>query len=178
MIIYICGVHGVGKTYLCRELHSRYGIRFYTASELIKNTGDVQLLDSKIVLTQDKNEEYLTIAIGRIKSSNRQENFILDGHLCLFDALGKVSRLKLETILKISPDFLILLTEDVNVIVERIKKRDNYNQDINQIKALQIEEERYANEVSKQLNIPLYTSRGKKDIDSISTEIVKIINAA
>lgn len=35
-IIFIAGIHGVGKSTLCKKLSSRYNIEHYSASELIK----------------------------------------------------------------------------------------------------------------------------------------------
>ena len=113
----MCGVHGVGKTFLCKKLYSQYGIPFYTASDLIKNVGDVQFNKSKQVSTLGLNEDYLTKAIAQIQLSiGNKKGYVLDGHLCLIDDLGKVTRLNYETVSKINPDYIVLLTEDIKII--------------------------------------------------------------
>ncbi|EFO2713906.1 AAA family ATPase, partial [Escherichia coli] len=53
MLIFIAGVHGVGKGYLCSFAKDDFGVTHVSASELIKNNSNIKFDNSKLTATPD-----------------------------------------------------------------------------------------------------------------------------
>ncbi|WP_407227376.1 hypothetical protein [Escherichia coli] len=58
MLIFIAGVHGVGKGYLCSFAKDDFGVTHVSASELIKNNSNIKFDNSKLTATPDKTNQY------------------------------------------------------------------------------------------------------------------------
>lgn len=63
-MIFISGVHGVGKTYFCDQVQKELNISAYPASRLIAEKKKVGFDSSKLVSDIDENLQYL-LKIGR-----------------------------------------------------------------------------------------------------------------
>ena len=163
-MVFISGVHGVGKSYFCGVLNERLNISSHTASSLITEKKKARFTADKYVADIDINQLYLLEAVKELKGRN--EEFLLDGHFCLLDQTGKITRIPLETFISLSPDAIVLLTENPAVIAKRRKERDGVEYPIADIKAFQDEEVKYAQEVAELLHIPLKISSGCSDIES------------
>ena len=164
-MIFISGVHGVGKTYFCNLVKERLGIASYSSSKLIADKKMSGFSRDKLVTDIDDNQRYLIEAINELRFRNVE--FLLDGHFCLLNQEGIITRIPINTFTMLSPDAIILLTENPSIIAERRKERDNIENSISDIKVFQDEEIKYANEVADLLNIPLMISRGSLDIERI-----------
>lgn len=162
-MIMITGVHGVGKSYFCKQIIDTLHIKTYTASELIAKEKQISFGSDKLIRgeTISDNQQYLLLAVNKLKSESQQ--FILDGHFCLLNSYGKVERIPAETFIALAPDGIIVLTEKPQIIVERRKSRDGVNVSINSIEEFQNEEIIYATEVAKIISAKLFISRGKED---------------
>ena len=171
-MIFISGIHGVGKTYFCNQVEEQIGIKSFTASELIKKYSHKDYSNTKSLsdIDIDQNQTVLLNAVNMIKS--KYEHFLLDGHLCLIDISGNITRISLDTFIKLNPAIIIVLTEDAQVISHRRYKRDKIKQPISLINSFQNEEILYGKEIADLLNIPLYISYGSNDINNI-IEIIK-----
>ena len=91
-IILFSGAHGVGKGYFLDKIKKDIqGFNIYSASDLIKRYKNATDAGYKKVSDIDDNQNVLIKAIKEIKKDNR--NIILDGHLCVFNANGKVERI-------------------------------------------------------------------------------------
>lgn len=83
-VIFFGGIHGVGKSYFCTKLQNDFNVRYYSASEIIKQyktflstkkqINDIEMLDNQQLLVQ---------GLNYIKQSN--EKLLLDGHFVLLD---------------------------------------------------------------------------------------------
>ena len=162
-MIMITGVHGVGKSYFCKQIIDTLHIKMYTASELIAKEKQISFGSDKLVQGKTilDNQQYLLLAVNKLKSESQQ--FILDGHFCLLNSYEKVERIPAETFIALAPDGIIVLTEKPQIIVERRKSRDGVNVSINSIEEFQNEELIYATEVAKIISAKLFISRGKED---------------
>ncbi len=163
-MVFISGVHGVGKSYFCDLVKKRLDINSYSASTLIAERKHKGFSPDKLIPDIDDNQRYLLDAVKELRAQDKE--FILDGHFCLLNGEGIVTRISLNTFTTLKPDAIILLTEDPVVIAERRSRRDGIAHSPNDIKAFQDEEQAYATEVAKLLDVPLKISRGKADIDS------------
>ena len=164
-MIFISGIHGVGKTFFCNLVKERLGIKSYSASKLIADKKKSGFTLDKLVTDIDENQLYLLEAIKDLRSNTG--DFLLDGHFCLLNQDGIITHIPVSTFTMLAPDLIILLTEEPSIIVKRRKERDNINYLISDIKEFQDKEIEYAKEVSELLNIPLIISTGSDDIESI-----------
>lgn len=66
-MIFISGVHGVGKTYFCDMVKKELGINAYPASQLIAKKKKAGFDSSKLVSDIDKNQQYLLMAVKELR---------------------------------------------------------------------------------------------------------------
>lgn len=164
-MIFISGAHGVGKSYFCNIVREWLGIEYYSASRLIEERKKEPFPANKLIKDIDENQQYLLDALNSLRRSGKE--FILDGHFCLFDTAGKITRIPRQTYIDLMPDRIILLTENPQIIAARRFKRDGIQADVSQIQALQDAEIEYAKEISQDLSIPLEISKGASDLERI-----------
>ncbi|MBK5007366.1 AAA family ATPase [Pseudomonas sp. S32] len=82
MIVFVAGVHGVGKTHLCQALATKTGLRHATASQLIREaTQSVSWKNDKVVTDIESNQDALIVAVDEIMQ--HEDVLILDGHFVL-----------------------------------------------------------------------------------------------
>ncbi len=170
-MIFVSGIHGVGKTYFCEMTRERLGIKSFSASELIAERKKQGFSPNKLVSDIDENQGFLLDAIECLRRDARE--FIIDGHFCLLDVQGQITRIQPDTYAMLNPDLMVLLTEEPAIIVERRLKRDGVKQESSEIQAFQDEERQYAEEISDWLNVPLIVSKGANDFERVIKLIEK-----
>lgn len=163
-MIFISGVHGVGKSYFCKQVKEATGIECYSASSLIKERKKHGFPADKRVADINENQVYLLAAVDDLRASS--EEFLLDGHFCLLNTEGVITRISLNTFTTLKPEAIILLTEDPEIIAKRRQERDGVEHRVSDIKAFQDEEIIYANEVAELLHVPLKISTGSNDTEN------------
>lgn len=164
-MIFLSGIHGVGKTYFCNLIKEELNIKSYSASQLITTKRNKGFTSDKLVSDIDDNQLLLLKAIDELRKND--EEFILDGHLCLLNTYREITRIPYNTFRLLKPDSIILLTEKPDIIAERRFKRDDIRQNICEIKEFQDAEILYAKEISRSLGIPLQVSKGANDLRHI-----------
>lgn len=169
-MIFVSGIHGVGKTYFCNMIKDKLGIKNYSASQLIAGRREKGFSADKFVSDIDDNQVLLLDAINELRQTG--EEFILDGHFCLLNEEGVITRIPMETYTLLKPDTMILLLESPKIIAERRFQRDGIRQDECTINDFQCAEKAYVIEIARQLNIPLEVSSGASDLGRI-VEIIK-----
>lgn len=90
-MIFISGAHGVGKSFFCRIVHEKLGIKTCQASGLIKNKRHQGFDRNKLTSGIDENQRYLLSAVQELRKS--ECDFILDGHFCLLDKKRQITRI-------------------------------------------------------------------------------------
>lgn len=164
-MIFIGGVHGVGKSYFCDRVKHKLGLNAYTASELISERKKEEFTSNKRVCEIDVNQDYLLEAI-KILSTTESE-FMLDGHFCLLNKNGEVQRIPLVTFTQLSPRAIIVLYDSMESIIERLNKRDGIDYESSAIEVFQKEELIYSQEVSQVLNVPYIAVNNKSFSDEV-----------
>ena len=81
-MIFVCGIHGVGKTHYCKTLSKELELPYFIASDLLEKRKK-QVYIEKRVQNIRENQEILIEVVKKIEQQIR--NYILDGHLCLLD---------------------------------------------------------------------------------------------
>lgn len=152
-VIFIGGVHGVGKTTICNNISNGFGIKHYSSSSLITRIKSDKVNINKKVGNIEGNQNILLEAINEYV--DEQGINLLDGHFCLIDENGLIKNIPLETFSSISILEIIVLVDNPENIVERLKNRDSNVYTLDFIKYFQDQEIKYAKLVSKKLNIRL-----------------------
>lgn len=150
-IIFLGGIHGVGKGTLCSKIKKEVEIEHLTASELLKwievNTDPKNKLVADIPSMQDR------LIAGLHQKVEPGRKFLLDGHFCLFDNVGNVEHVPFTTFSKINPVLISVLTEEPEIIVQRLSERDGRSYELKLIRQMQKEEITYGKWVANQLKI-------------------------
>jgi len=144
-IIFIAGIHGVGKTYYCNSLNN--GIKNYSASDLIREYKEI---NDKIVKNVGENQNYLLEAISNLS----EEKIYLDGHFCLINSKNEVEKVPLDTFKALNIKKIIILYSNPVLIAQRLEKRDNKKYSIEMLEKFQEKELNYGEEIANILNVP------------------------
>ncbi len=152
-IVFIGGIHGVGKSTICRQICARTKLKYLSASELLRwkeiNSEAENKKVTNIPATQDR------LMIGLANSIERNKFYLLDGHYCLLNNQNEIVNVPLDTFRQINPISLNLIIGDITEIKNKLEKRDNivYDQDL--LRSMQESELYYANHLSKTLGVTL-----------------------
>lgn len=151
-MIFVCGIHGVGKTHYCKTLSKELELPYFIASDLLEKRKK-QVYIEKRVQNIRENQEILIEAVKKIEQQIR--NYILDGHLCLLDAKNKIKKIPIEVFAELNIENLVVLIDGEKEIQKRLLERDGINWSCEFIKTFQEEEIEYAKKIAKELNIDL-----------------------
>ena len=164
MLIFVAGVHGVGKGYLCKKALDYYDVVHKSASALIKENSTTILNKDKHTDNVDGNQVVLIKALAEYKKNN--SHLLLDGHFALLDKEGSIKDIPQETFSGMKIDYVILISESVETIRERVKSRDgieiNYN--INELIDRELQN---AIKITSALNIPFIELKAPSSEDFI-----------
>ncbi|MDD4520158.1 MAG: ATP-binding protein [Alphaproteobacteria bacterium] len=173
-LIFFGGIHGSGKNYLLDKIAAKINLEILTASDVLKWKEYSDNPESKFVKSILDTQDRLIINLSKIILPNIK--YLLNGHFCLLNKNGNIERIPEETFIKMSPKSLYLKIADPSIILERLKCRDNKSWSLDLIKNMQIEENKYAQDLSKSLNIPLYIIKDNQEkvfFDLIKKDIEK-----
>jgi len=179
-IIFIGGVHGVGKTTFCSKLIERISknLRHISASEIIKKyKNSTKEFVYKKVNNISNNQELL---IEGLKKERENTDILLDGHFVLLDKEGNTQRIDLNTYKNIQIKSILLLVDEPENIKKRLNQRTLNNAfTIDLLKAMQSEEIDWAKEVANQLYLPIkiINLNQCKEYEDCLTESIKFISA-
>lgn len=158
MVIFVAGIHGVGKTHLCQALASKTGLRHASASQLIKEERQVETWGGDKVVTEiGGNQDALNIAVDRIL--REQSVLVLDGHFVLKKPGGALEEVPPITFERLGLSAIILVENEPQLIAERLLHRDS-NSTVGDLKNFIRSERRAALNSSINLGIPFFLMHG------------------
>lgn len=163
-MIFISGIHGVGKSYFCNKVKLLLNVDTYSSSKLIAERKKEGFPSNKFVSNIDDNQRHLLDAVDSLNTVSSE--YLLDGHFCLLNDKKQIYRINQEIFRFLNPRAIILLTESPNIIAARRMERDSIQQDLESIKDFQNAEILYAKQISEWLNRSLYISNGSDDIEN------------
>lgn len=168
-IIFVGGIHGVGKGYICSELTKSYNIRHLVSSEVLQwDKGN-----EKRVKDVDLTQNILLENLKKIISPD--EKYLLDGHFCLLNIDNTIQDIPFNTFREINPIFIILITDELLQIKERLDKRDNKIYDIELLDKFQKREIKYAKTIADELGIECIEI-SPNNLESIKPVMDRIMN--
>ncbi|MBT9097095.1 AAA family ATPase [Methylovulum psychrotolerans] len=151
-IIFISGVHGVGKSTFCSHIKEQYKLPFYTASSLIKEVKKSEVDFNKQVIDAENNQNDLIIALNNLHPQS--ETILLDGHFCL-NGIDGIIDVDINTFKSMKLKLIITLYDSPQKIDDRLLERDDKSLGIDKINSLQKRELELAKITSDTLNISL-----------------------
>lgn len=152
-IIFVGGVHGVGKTHFSSSVTAALAFSSYSASDLIRKYKQAPADQQKRVADINQNQTALLSAIELYTPPNSR--FLLDGHFCLLDSAGLVQRVPVDVFEMLQLRGIILLRDDPLLISERRHARDRHSMPPEFIAQFQINEELAAKDASVCTGVPL-----------------------
>lgn len=168
-MIFVGGIHGVGKSYFCERITSKTGLQAYLASKLIAELKNEQFKSDKLIADIGGNQNYLLNAVSRIPD----KEYILDGHFCLLNSSGEVERIPLDTYKQLPIKTIIVIYDDVSKIVARLNARDGIKHNEATFENFQNEELSYAKEIAELLCVAFTTINCERDIEDVVKQIIK-----
>ena len=152
-ISFIGGIHGVGKSTICRQICDELKLEYLSASELLKWREVNDDFKNKKVKSIPATQDRLIISLRNI--IQKDKCYLLDGHYCLLNNKNDVINIPLETFKKINPISLNLIIGDIAEIKNRLEKRDNRPYNYKLLERMQNSELSYAKHLSKTLGVTL-----------------------
>lgn len=154
MIVFVGGIHGVGKTYLGAPAAEHLGIRHATASQLIREVRGLQTWGAdKRVTAIDENQAALISAAARLRAEGSR--LLLDGHFVLRDTNGCLTEVDVQVFRDLQIGAVMLLAVDIDVVMGRLHERGDHSWSASELRKLAIYEEAHARRVAKELRIPI-----------------------
>lgn len=153
MTVFVAGVHGVGKSYLCEKYAQAHDVIHESASSLIrKEKNQLNWSTDKKVVNVDDNQVALAAAVRRI--SEQGHSLLLDGHFVLIDPNSEFIRLPLSVFKDLNLTGVILIEASPEIIASRLSSRDDSKSTVDT--ALFLEAERaHAELICETLNLTL-----------------------
>lgn len=168
MIIFVAGIHGVGKTYLARLAVQQLGIKHATASQLIREERETQSwTENKQVSEIHNNQIALISALKKIK--NTGESLLLDGHFVLLGGNNVHIKISNEIFRALEIDAVILLEADPDTICARLIARGDHSWDTTSLASFAASESTHAVSVSSSIGLPLQRMKNAGHVQFIST---------
>jgi adenylate kinase len=162
-IVFVGGIHGVGKTQFCRTLIKHLHFDHVTASELIRKYKKLPISEQKQVVDVEENQDILIQSLNIYESSSK--TLLLDGHFCLLGPKFEIQKIPIITFERISPKAVIVFIEEAEVIKKRLMDRDNVPYNLDLIKEFQVREIEHAKYVCKLLGLPQLVVNPNTGID-------------
>jgi adenylate kinase len=173
VIIFVAGIHGVGKTYLSVPIARQTGIRHATASQLIREERGMQSWgQDKRVSEVDDNQAALISSVGRIIVSG--QTLLLDGHFVLRGGNGSDITIPEAVFRDLRVDAVLLVEGDVEVISRRLTARGDYSWNLDELVSLAIKEAAHALSITSALGIPLRVMKNP-DLECFKNAVQEIL---
>jgi len=153
-IIFVGGVHGVGKTTSCKLAATRCRVSHYSASSLISREKESAISKTgKSVDDIEENQGLLIQAANRLFGQSR-EPAILDGHFTLINGSGDIERVSSEIFFQLPIGAIVVYCDTPQAIADRISERDSQDVNVDFIGRHQEIELEQAQLVARKLGVP------------------------
>ncbi len=169
-MIFVAGIHGIGKTYFLEKTMMPLGYKCASASLIIKEMrGNVQ--NNKRTKGIEKNQELLINGVAKYKMDYTR--LAIDGHFVLLNADNEFTALDEDVFSALAPSCIILLsTRKPSLVQQHLITRDsNCTWSIPFIRQFLKNEKRAAIRISHNLHIPLIEYDIEQKITSILSKI-------
>jgi adenylate kinase len=155
-VVFLGGIHGVGKSTLCERLASENNVLHVKASRLIRdaNTG-AGPLRGKSVQDVATNQAVLVARFDEVLATCTARAILLDGHFALCKHDGTIDRISPCVFAALSVSSIICLQDSPSSIAARLRARDGSAPSEAYLAAFQAAELEHAEAVSSALGVRL-----------------------
>ncbi len=177
--VFVAGIHGAGKSTICRELARLLGAFHATAGDLIRanaNATTEVTVGVKAVPNVDANQLLLLRGLAVYRARNRGP-LLLDGHFVLLKPDGAIGEIPVAVYEAIAPVAVLLVEADAVTIHSRLLERDKTAPPVATITDLAIQERAHAERVCGELKIPLWAVPGDGATDQAAVDAASRIRA-
>lgn len=172
-VIFLAGVHGVGKGFLGTPVAKAVGISHFTASQLIREEKGLATWGTdKKTSALDDNQQALIRAVSQRRLIH--PSILLNGHFVLRNEQGILTPLETMVFRELHLTGVILLTEESSIIASRLAMRDGGVTDVFAISDLAEAESAHARAVCHELGLPLTVLHSPTE-ESVSAAIERLI---
>lgn len=153
-VIFVAGIHAVGKSTACEFVSAELEIPHYTASQLIRREKPAAVpVGSKRVDDVAENQRLLIQGVSRLCASGI---ILLDGHFTMQrKSDGAIEVIPVNIFRKIKVRAIVVFTDDPVKIAERTFARDNAVLPLEFLHAHQEAEVMHAKHVATKLGLPI-----------------------
>jgi len=169
-VIFVAGIHGVGKTTGCKAVAEELGIPHYTASQVIKGEKASAVAEqSKLVADIDENQRLLIQGVSKLIEGGR---FLLDGHFTIRrESDGDIEAVHVDVFRQLRIESIVTYTDAPSEIAKRMQLRDGVLTPIGLLQSHQDAEIAHAKHVAAELFVPLVMLQAF-DIEGMKRAIV------
>jgi len=154
-IVFVGGVHGVGKSTHCQQIAERTGLQWLTASALIKAEKESAINEhAKFVLDPAGNQELLVRGVRKHVTASH-ERVLLDGHFTLLKPDGEIIAIEVDVFAQLGLNTIVVLRDNPISICNRLRERDAQDWSMTMVSAHQNAEIDQAHFVASNLGIPI-----------------------
>lgn len=154
-VIFVAGVHGVGKTTACAYAMRSLGLAHYSASGLIKSEkANAIPAQGKSVSDVEGNQALLIRGVEKA-CVKHQGRIILDGHFTLLNSDGRIETVAVEVFRSLSLNGVVVYHDEPAAIAERLHRRDGESYRVDVIARQQDSELAHAQFIVAELDLPI-----------------------
>lgn len=153
-VIFVGGVHGVGKGTHCHLISQRTGIPWFTASSIIKAEKQSAIaVDTKAVADPSGNQSLLLRGVRRVTAVN--STILLDGHFTILNSHDSIVLIDVEIFDQLQLQGIVVLKDNPSLICDRLRRRDGCEWAVADIRSHQETETTHAKMVATKLAVPI-----------------------
>ncbi|MES2880170.1 MAG: ATP-binding protein [Pseudomonadota bacterium] len=154
-MIFLGGVHGVGKTSMCSGVVEKFGLKVVGASAIIRAEREYPSSDTRTAVANvGSNQDLLIRGMQRL-ITDAPGRYVMDGHFALRTLAGSIEEIDADVFRAIEVSGFICLFDDPAAIAQRLAARDGVVPEVSAIAELQSAELRSAELVSRTLGLGL-----------------------
>ena len=172
-MVFVTGIHGVGKTTFCEHLARSLALPTFTASSIIRDCGEMNTDPARLNGEVLSNAEIFRRAILQLGQSHR--TFFVDGHTVLLDQDAHFVRIPPSIFADLQIFAFVLLYHDVEEVRRRLKCEIPNEPPF--LAAFQSAEIEQASFIANQLGLKFLAHHGSEGPDKITSEIERLVNA-
>lgn len=147
--IFVGGVHGSGKTELCKKIQEKIDCVYLSASQLLKW--------SKKEKTVENVQENQRILKEHLKKEMQDDKlYLIDGHFALWNKEYKCEKVPLAFFENLNIKCILLVVENEDVIEKRLFLRNEINVLSENIVSISMVEKEYSQFVAEKLGVYFY----------------------
>lgn len=154
-VIFVAGIHAVGKSSACKLLSSETGIPHYTASQIIREEKASAISeDSKLVADVAENQRLLVQGVSRLLQNGNL--LLLDGHFTMRrKSDGGIEEIHVDVFSDLRIGGIVLFIDQPEEISKRMNLRDGVSLPVDIFHEHQEAEILHARHVASTLGLPL-----------------------